>query len=568
MTPIRFLTACLVCTAVVAHGEPLEGSYITLWLHQVHQWFGETGQGLELFLGQAHDAGYDAVMTDVPWEWTEREAEGELTFDNFGKDWLKDVCRFGLKLHIVVNMREFPPWISQERRDTELLGEHTDGEGICASNPYPPGAKSLPSPSLGSDDAVRMMKKYTERVASHYVAELGECVASFSPTANNEFETRFAQTFDCMRDYNPLMLEKFAAWQRGRPGSEAEVVEAPRLGLQSCIVHHQEAHALSLWWEFRNERLVNVYGALCDVVFAAGRGRRCLLHMGEMFASTDRLNGNPFFLLARRGNVTDLIMDSNMALFGAPASPSIVGLLVDIARAATRGTGKLVHYEAATERLMQCDAAGALVVAADEASPTARLFTRGIQNALDSGVDALGVTNLCAPLKTGVLLPGGLLTALRSRRAHAPAVAAIPATAVLYAPYRAFAAFKAIVSGVTCGAKPLSCWDPELAKAPTFGLGAFGTHAAEGTCGQDVLQHALLKVWDDLRTRHARVDVVGESAQLTSDMLRHTTERVHYQIDPVGWHFYGGHDERSALQEISRTHAFRTVIAEIPHRQA
>ena len=65
---------------------------------------------------------------------------------------------------------------------------------------------------------------------------------------------------------------------------------------------------------------------LCKRVQASGA--RCFLHFGEFFASTDLLNSNLFFTLAKSPYVDELIMDSNMALLGAASSPSVVGLLV------------------------------------------------------------------------------------------------------------------------------------------------------------------------------------------------------------------------------------------------
>ena len=95
--------------------RPLEGAYITLFLHQVHRWFGEAAQGragLVRFLGAAKSMGYDAIMADVPWAWTEREGEGKFDFESFGKGAVaRSVCAQGLRLHVVVNMRELPPWV-------------------------------------------------------------------------------------------------------------------------------------------------------------------------------------------------------------------------------------------------------------------------------------------------------------------------------------------------------------------------------------------------------------------------------------------------------------------------
>ena len=122
--------------------------------------------------------------------------------------------------------------------------------------------------------------------------------------------------------------------------------------------------AFRRWWEFRNDELADAYGRLCATARRAGRGARCLLHLGEFFGTADLASGNPAFALANVDAVTDLVIvrgvpsavrrsrpasaaqvvDSNMALLGAPSSPSIVGLLV----ATVKRLNKTVHFEAAT----------------------------------------------------------------------------------------------------------------------------------------------------------------------------------------------------------------------------
>ena len=65
-------------------------TYLTLWLHQVHQWFkndhGQTDrQNLHRFLQETKDTGFKAIMTNMPWSWTERDQRGEINIDNFDK---------------------------------------------------------------------------------------------------------------------------------------------------------------------------------------------------------------------------------------------------------------------------------------------------------------------------------------------------------------------------------------------------------------------------------------------------------------------------------------------------
>ena len=86
------------------------------------------------------------------------------------------------------------------------------------------------------------------------------------------------------------------------------------------------------WLGFREEFLSNKYIELCKIIKTVEGGEidgksyhpHCLLHFGEFVSSTDSLNSNLFFKMAKSEFVDHLVMDSNMALFGSPSSPSIV----------------------------------------------------------------------------------------------------------------------------------------------------------------------------------------------------------------------------------------------------
>eukprot|EP00522_Entomoneis_paludosa_P016839 CAMPEP_0172464636 /NCGR_PEP_ID=MMETSP1065-20121228/51044_1 /TAXON_ID=265537 /ORGANISM="Amphiprora paludosa, Strain CCMP125" /LENGTH=124 /DNA_ID=CAMNT_0013220919 /DNA_START=117 /DNA_END=488 /DNA_ORIENTATION=- len=95
-----------------------------------------------------------------------------------------------------------------------------------------------------------------------------------------------------------------------------------------------------------------------------------------------------------------------MALHGSPSSPSVVGIVVS----AAKKYNKIVHYEAATERIMECDGQGkpkdskhheATGISWDSGSPL--LLRKGVQYALEAGADSIGITNLCTPRLAGVL---------------------------------------------------------------------------------------------------------------------------------------------------------------------
>lgn len=77
-------------------------TYLTLWLHQVHQWFkndhGQTDrQKLHRFLQETKDTGFKAIMTNMPWSWTERDQRGEINIDNFDKNFIELACDMGLE---------------------------------------------------------------------------------------------------------------------------------------------------------------------------------------------------------------------------------------------------------------------------------------------------------------------------------------------------------------------------------------------------------------------------------------------------------------------------------------
>ena len=68
-------------------------------------------------------------------------------------------------------------------------------------------------------------------------------------------------------------------------------------------------------------------------------------------------------------------------------------------------------------------------------------------------------------------------------------------------------------------------------------------------CLQDEVQFQLLEIWDSLRMRHARVSIVMEAKQLTDERLAGVTELVHFEVQNVGWRFFGGDEEQALLED-------------------
>jgi hypothetical protein len=276
--------------------------------------------------------------------------------------------------------------------------------------------------------------------------------------------------------------------------------------------------------------------------------------------------------------VGHLVMDSNMALSGAPASPSIVGIMVS----AAQRHNKIVHYEAATERIIDCeieaDETSTTVVDWENGSPL--LLRRGLEYALDAGVQSIGVTNLRQPSffrqllekvaqddRAATLPYGGG----RSSEAALHLKTALPfqPTAVLYVPYQAFAGWFLVVSEYSCSAPKVECWHNSFRNMTYFGA---AREVADGKrdrpnpdtgmgCPVDIAQHEVSQVWDDLRTRHDQVAVVGDVSQLTDELLSITSERAVLWFSdimdgPGPWAFYGGMEAQLALKKVRKKHPF------------
>ena len=123
----------------------LEGSYITLWLQEVHR-FKSDHDKVKNFVSDAKEVVFESVMTDVPWAWTGLEEKGNIRYGTFAKDWVKHVRDAGLKLHIVHRAHELPSWLVCR---AELM-EHTD-PGL----PLPCGPIERVSMGFGEDSEPR-----------------------------------------------------------------------------------------------------------------------------------------------------------------------------------------------------------------------------------------------------------------------------------------------------------------------------------------------------------------------------------------------------------------------------
>jgi hypothetical protein len=453
-------------------------------------------------------------------------------------------------------MRELPPWLQSDPNSAEYVEI-----GQSTSKPKKPSG----TPAMAHPFVWKLARDFASRASQMLVEKYGDCLETISPTWNNEFETRFVQTELMLRDYSAANVASYREWllRRGLPPKDPPLFD-------SWVVCPPGRMSIdeANWLRYRQEFLVERYDALCRIV--ASHGASCLLHFGEFFATvTDRIHSTPFFDLARSPHVGHLVMDSNMALSGAPASPSIVGIMVS----AAQRHNKTVHYEAATERIVDSEAevpsdGGMALSNVDWERGSPLLLRRGLEYALDAGVQSIGVTNLRQPdlfrrllrkvaEDSGVDGGGGVVAESRSdETAQAPPRlrTAMPfrPTAILYVPYQAFAAWFVVVSGF-CSIPATECWHESFRNMTFFGYAEYARNknGAAGACPVDVAQYGVIQAWDDLRRRHEQVAVAGDMGQLSDDLLAAATERVVVVFPgitdgPGPWKFFDG--QRTKLQ--------------------
>ena len=546
--------------------KPLSETYLTLWLHQVHSWFSPdeketTELKVKRFISDAKENGFTHLMFDLSWAWTEREAQGDVNIDSFSKgDVLSAACELGLSLNIVITMREFPPWA----QDDETFFETGRGINMIESK--------TASPSAAHPKVWKMATDFVRTTSDLLLAKYGQCIASISPSFNNEFETRYSQTFGLMRDYSNSSIAAYNEFRIEKGlASSVESVVPPNFPVRPFChpILDDDVHA---WLGFREEFLSNRYNELCKMIKRTeGRGTdgsryhpSCLLHIGEFFSSTDALNANLFFKLAKSEFIDHLVMDSNMALFGAPTSPSIPGILVSVAQA----YGKSVHYEAATERILHCDDNGKIMKeSTDKDRGVSLLFKSGVLHALESGVNVIGVTNLCVPNALASILPKEDTHESDKVALHSlMRASSFEPTALIFVPYRAFYAYHFVIAGAYCDLQHHPCWHESFEEIPTFGHG--NVKKKSGMCNVDQAQSTLVSVWDDLRTRHAQVAVIGDAEELTDELLESVKERVILRFPCVmrdrKWYFYEGDKAFQSFMEKSSKHPFSDVLIDMP----
>lgn len=124
--------------------------------------------------------------------------------------------------------------------------------------------------------------------------------------------------------------------------------------------------------------------------------------------------------------------------------------------------------------------------------------------------------------------------------------------AVIYVPYGVFYSWSFVMGGTTCGASLTECWLPEFAKLPVFGR---ARNSPSGTCGRDVAQFPLLKLWEELGKHHDRIQVVGDASMLLKVPLAQVSRRIFLRYVCVmseKWDFPGGLQQQRVFEETVR----------------
>lgn len=298
--------------------RPLEDVYITLWLHQVHRWFGEPDvrrKNVREYLIKAKNAGFTSVMGDLPWDWTERDGRGVVSLTSWNKDWMEEACDVGMGLHVVIQMRNFPPWFMKDMdehkaRMVEMNQKCSDQSGKFYTHD---------TPFISSSDPTvwKLLQEFVEKASELLIEKYGSCLSSISPTMNNEFETKWSHMGKGMGDYSENILPHWTAWQHSR--NDSFVVDKPPVVVDCDLSTWNaiDSEKKMEWVGFREVFLARQYETLCSIVtkktMAMSSEASCLLHFGEFFSTFDVLYSNLFFELAKSPHVGHMVMDSNVS---------------------------------------------------------------------------------------------------------------------------------------------------------------------------------------------------------------------------------------------------------------
>ena len=544
--------------------RPMEFSYVTLWLRQCFQWWYDHVEFdlIEMtrkFAKETKDSGFTHVVFDLPWIWT-AFVHG-LDLGHFHEEQIMTIiCEADLKLRIVLSMSEFPKFLYHVQDGLAENNEVGSSHETCN-----PNHRTTLNPTFSSEFVTQLTQKYIHDITFLLFEKYGSCISSISPTFNTLYESSMNHEHMLMRDYSQFHIDKYKAWQvsHGFAPSIEEALEPPQIPCEPICDPIVDESTLQ-WLEFRKLQMDKKYTEACQMIRTVSNAKdqtvTCLLRFGEMFSSMDLLNSNVFFDAIQSPFVDGVVMQSDIFSYGSPSSPSIVGVLISTAKY----YGKIVHYELSTELTLPCTDLGNLEAKAFESlkdgSGARLLLQSGLERALEAGVDGIGFANLCEPSTVNFLLPPEY-----SGFGMQTASSFIP-TALIFVPYQAFYAWSHVVSGVSCDTPQEQCWHESFDQIETFGFSK--TYDYPGTCKMDIAQKALLKVWDDVRTRHSQVAVIMDTILLNDNLLRVTSENVLLRFPCImtkeKWHLFNGEVIRSAFEEKTKFYSFREEHADMP----
>ena len=300
------------------------------------------------------------------------------------KDVVRDICRMGLGLHVILSADKFPPWVINDQNMMSYHWMEEEYDINCVNQ-----SQGI-SPSMGSDFSMQLVQSFFSRTVEHLQDQLGQCVLSYIPTINKRFESRFPHSFECMRDYNSGMLQNFISWQQMK---KMDTILHPPKYESNVLKNSDNSENLKRWIEFRNDRLSEIHIEFCKTIVDSG-GDRCGLRIGEFFPTLDMLHGSALLTMGNSQYVSDLIVSTDLSLVGEESSPSIVGLLVDT----VRDFGKVIHYEVASDSFVNCNTNGTIIDGnIDKLAGVKTFFSQAIQRGLDLGISSLGFSNLYSP---------------------------------------------------------------------------------------------------------------------------------------------------------------------------
>jgi len=72
-------------SGIIMPKSPLDDKYITIYLQQIQKWWGGDRDKVINFLTDAKHAGFNSIMVDFPWAFTERSGQGVFSFDSYEK---------------------------------------------------------------------------------------------------------------------------------------------------------------------------------------------------------------------------------------------------------------------------------------------------------------------------------------------------------------------------------------------------------------------------------------------------------------------------------------------------